>query len=409
MPVLKGRILRNFSYLMIIQVMNVLFPLITFPFLLDDLGISLLSEVVLAQSIMTYSSVLVNFGFNYIGVADVSRNRHDVNTCAKIIRDISFSKLLCLFLLLCVMLILFNVLPFFEGRKYLYLLFLYLPLSEIFFPIYYFQGIEKMGVISVFNFINKGLVAIGSIFFVNDPEDYLLVPLTGWIALLISLFFLLKIMAQHGLKFRFSGAVSFRYYFKESYVMGAAMIINNVKFNLPMLLINIVGMKGIIPFYDIAQKIVNAFFTLFDTLSISIFPQTVLKNHQLNIRGLAKWSFILTFIGSVSFIVLFLLFRHSLLSWKYYTVLEVLAWLVLSIPFYCVASILGRNVLYVNSLSIVLLKSMFWSSVLFVAIPLISAKLLLINSWQIMSFAFVLSLIFESFVRYFYVYKNQLL
>lgn len=57
-------ILANFSYLSLLQVFAILFPLLTYPYLLRVIGLELYGVIIFAQSIINYVSLVINFGFN---------------------------------------------------------------------------------------------------------------------------------------------------------------------------------------------------------------------------------------------------------------------------------------------------------------------------------------------------------
>ena len=56
-------ILANFSYLSLLQEFAILFPLLTYPYLLQIIGLELYGVIIFAQSIINYVSLVINFGF----------------------------------------------------------------------------------------------------------------------------------------------------------------------------------------------------------------------------------------------------------------------------------------------------------------------------------------------------------
>lgn len=65
-------VLANFSYLSILQVFTILFPLLTYPYLLRVIGLELYGVIVFAQSIIIYISLVINFGFNMSSAKEVA-------------------------------------------------------------------------------------------------------------------------------------------------------------------------------------------------------------------------------------------------------------------------------------------------------------------------------------------------
>ena len=70
-------ILANFSYLSLLQLFTILFPLLTYPYLLRVIGLELYGVIVFAQAIITYISLVINFGFNMSSAKEVAVHRSD--------------------------------------------------------------------------------------------------------------------------------------------------------------------------------------------------------------------------------------------------------------------------------------------------------------------------------------------
>ncbi|MEP1982011.1 MAG: oligosaccharide flippase family protein, partial [Maribacter dokdonensis] len=73
-----NNIVQNFSYLTLLQIFNVFFPIIIYPFLIDMFGLELWGKIVLAQSLALYLSLFIDFGFDRFAVKEVSIYREDI-------------------------------------------------------------------------------------------------------------------------------------------------------------------------------------------------------------------------------------------------------------------------------------------------------------------------------------------
>ena len=93
-------LLTNFSYLAILQIFIMLSPLITYPYLIRVVGLELNGVVVFAQSISTYLSLIINFGFNIYGVRQVALYKEDQVELNRIISTIYTNKFIIWFFLL---------------------------------------------------------------------------------------------------------------------------------------------------------------------------------------------------------------------------------------------------------------------------------------------------------------------
>ena len=72
-----SKLIENFISLNILQIINYIIPLITFPYISRVLGANKFGLVYFALSLAQYFIVLTDFGFNASGVIEISKNRED--------------------------------------------------------------------------------------------------------------------------------------------------------------------------------------------------------------------------------------------------------------------------------------------------------------------------------------------
>ena len=103
---LKNPMVANFISLVLLQGVNYLLPLLSFPFLFRVIGVERLGLVTFGYSLMQYFVMLTDFGFNLSATKYISENRSNlkrVNTylnsamiCRVLLGVISFFILLML-------------------------------------------------------------------------------------------------------------------------------------------------------------------------------------------------------------------------------------------------------------------------------------------------------------------------
>ena len=170
-------LIQNYSYLALIQIVNLAVTLATYPYLIRTLGKELFGLVVFAQAIVGYFVILVSFGFNISATKEISYHRDDKKKIEEILSSILLLKG-CLFLF---SLILLLITSFFikeaNGHLLLFFLSMFACFYEFIYPSWYFQGTEKMKEITIITLTSK-LIFLALIFiFVKSKENYLLVPL----------------------------------------------------------------------------------------------------------------------------------------------------------------------------------------------------------------------------------------
>lgn len=60
----NNKIVKNFSFLSLLQIFNIIAPLITYPYLIRVLGSENYGLIIYVQSLVIFLAIFVGFGFN---------------------------------------------------------------------------------------------------------------------------------------------------------------------------------------------------------------------------------------------------------------------------------------------------------------------------------------------------------
>ena len=191
-------------------------PLVTYPYLINTLGKNLYGVIIYSQAIVSYLAIFVNWGFNISATKYISINREDSKKINEIVSVVYIVKTL---LLIIVFGFLFLIFLFPEIREYklLYIFSMWQCIYECLFPIWFFQGIEKMKYIAIFSFIGRVVFILLIFIWVTTPQDYLLVPLINGIgAIITSLIAIYILIYKFKIKFRWQSLATIFYHTKDS-------------------------------------------------------------------------------------------------------------------------------------------------------------------------------------------------
>ena len=173
---LNHPMIKNFLYLALLQGVNYILPLISYPYLFRTLGVERWGLVSFGYAFMYYFVTLTDFGFNLSGTKYISQNRDNLSR----INSFLNSAMICraVLLLLSFIILLTISLSFNELRldTSFYLLYFGVVLGNMLVPVWFFQGMEQMKYMTLFNLLSKGLSIIPFFIFVHKPEDYIYVP-----------------------------------------------------------------------------------------------------------------------------------------------------------------------------------------------------------------------------------------
>lgn len=175
-PPLPSSLKRNVASLGLVLAANTVIPLITLPYLTRVLGADAYGRIAFVQAVMTYATLFTDYAFSWSAVREVAAARHDRHALARIFHSVWAAQWL---LTLAAVLILGSVacvMGIHGTRLAMYVLgFLAIVFANTLFPLWFFQGLERMGEVAVIQVLTR-LLAVPAIFLlVQSPADEVLV------------------------------------------------------------------------------------------------------------------------------------------------------------------------------------------------------------------------------------------
>lgn len=299
-------VVKNLGYLTFIKLFNLLLPLVVYPYLIQVLGIEKYGLVVYAESIITYFTILVSYGFNLSATKEISLNRNNLLKLNEIVSAVFIIKggflIFSFFLLLGV----FYFLPLANEHKVLFWCTMYMCIYEFLFPLWFYQGVEKLGPTTSVSFISKASFFVLIFFFVKEPSDYVLVPLINGFCLIVPLTILFIIMFRvYRVRIRFQKRQVLMGYFKDSSLYFTSFFTVQILANTNKFLIgNLLGLDKL-ALYDIVEKIIRILGVPIAMLRQVLLPFVVNTKDNKVVR------YTTLFMTSIYFILILLIFYYS--------------------------------------------------------------------------------------------------
>ena len=182
----KRTLLENFLSLGVLQVVSYALPLINLPYLSRVLGVDKFGLVFFAFAFMQYFIILTDYGFGLSATREIAVNRHNQNNLSNIFNAINTLKWLLLGVSFIILLILITLVPKLHQNWLVFLLSFLMVVGNAIYPVWFFQGMERMKYITFLNILAK-VIFVGLIFiFVKQESDYIIVPLFNSLGFLIS-------------------------------------------------------------------------------------------------------------------------------------------------------------------------------------------------------------------------------
>jgi O-antigen/teichoic acid export membrane protein len=304
--ILKNKILiENFTFLSVLQVTNLVLFFLTIPYLFRVLGSRNYGLVIFAQTIAFYFSIFVNFGFNLTATRDISVKREDQTSISEIVSSVLTLKAL-FFLVSLILMTLFTILiPTLRENRLLFIFSMCACLSEAMFPIWYFQGIEKMKYITFINVATRVLATILVFIVIHNQNQFFIYPLLLGIGTVTGAMVALGVVfGRHRIRFRFQPLAVLKHYFNENLLYFFSNVSTQIYVNANKIIIgSFLGMVAV-AYYDVAEKVINIVKVPYQLLGQTLFPKVA---RDRNVMFLNQVSAYLILFSLIIITILFIL------------------------------------------------------------------------------------------------------
>ncbi len=283
-------IIKNYFYLSLVQGTNFIIPLITYPYLVRTLDVKNYGIVMMAGSLMVFLNIFVDFGFNISATREVSLLRNKKDNLSRYYWNVFFTKFILIVLAFIILLIITSVVPKLETHQKIYLYSFGIVIGNNIFPAWFFQGIEKMKIITLMNVLAKVTFLILIFLFVKKPSHYVIVPVLNSLGFIVSgvLGLLLSLKYVH---FVLPKAKIMKHFIYENRSLIISNFATSIYTSGNTFILGLISGENIAGVYSSMEKLVTAIKTIYTPLYQAIFPwlSTNTKQQIINyIRVLIK-------------------------------------------------------------------------------------------------------------------------
>lgn len=270
----QSSLIKNASYLSIMQASNYIIPLLTIPYLLRVLGIENYAKVLLAQTLVMILSTLTDYGYTITGIRDIALHKNNKKELSYYYSKVTNVKIF-LVITSIIVAFLFSILyQKLNSELLLVLLSLTFLISHTFTPSWYFIAIGKISQLTIISFISKAIYIIMVFSFISSPEHYIYVNLFmgigGFVGVLISIY-IINIKDQ--ITYYFTSFKIASIELKENFSLFFSNISSIIYQNSSLLVLGMHGSQTHIGNYGSVEKIINAEKQLINVYINLIFPK----------------------------------------------------------------------------------------------------------------------------------------
>lgn len=283
-------VVENYFFMTVLQVLNTLFYVLIYPYLIRTLGAESYGLYVFAMSIVTYFVSFVGFGFDLPAVKIIAQYPTDEKLKAHTLSCIYTAKIYLEILSLIVFSIIIFSVPYLRNNWVLLFICFSQTLTNIIFPQWYFQGLQKMRIVTYVQ-LGLKLISLPFIFLTihtsNDINAFALIASITSIAGGFGAAVIIRFYDRIRIQLMPFGAV--KKWFAEATPFFLSSSASLIKEQSVAILIGVFfGMKDV-AIYDLANKIVAVPRLLLTSINGALFPNIVSKFSTALIKKILRY------------------------------------------------------------------------------------------------------------------------
>lgn len=308
-PADKKRLISNFFSLSSVEVANYILPLITLPYLVRVLGPEKYGLIAFAQAFAQYFVLLTDYGFNLSATRNISIHRDDKEKVSKIFSSVMAIKVTLMTLSFLIMAALVFAVPKFRSDWLLYFFAFGMVIGNVLFPIWFFQGMERMRFIALLNLLAKFIFVIAIFVFVKVRTDYIYVPLIASLGFITAgILSLWIVFRRFNIKFRFPILSDAKYEMKEGWHIFISTAAVSLYTTSNTFILGLLANNLIVGYYSAAEKLIRSGQRLLNPISQTIYPHISKLVSDSKEKAISFIRKALLLIGGGSFVVSFVPF-----------------------------------------------------------------------------------------------------
>lgn len=281
----KKRLISNFTSLAILQILNYALPLVTFPYLVRVLGVENFGLLAFATATIAYFNILTDYGFNLTATREVAIYRDSKEKLVEIFSSVMLIKCILMLLSFGLLYLLVSHVDKFAQHKEVYFLTFGIVIGQVLFPIWFFQGMERMKYITYLNILSKVIFTIAIFIFVREKDDVWLVPLLTSLGFIIAgIYSLYLIKKEFGVGFNLQKVSTLTFYLKDGWHVFLQQFYVSMYGPINIVLLGLLSTSTVVGYYNIVEKILSVPIALF-TVAVQAYYPFAVKVFKRNIQS----------------------------------------------------------------------------------------------------------------------------
>jgi PST family polysaccharide transporter len=285
----NSKVVENYFFMTILQVINVAFGIILYPYLIRILGANSYGLYVFSLTVTNFFISFISFGFNFPAVKTISTNKKNHLVKNQEISNVFTAKIYLFLISGLIFIALVLNIEIMRNNWLIYTITFSQVIGEILIPTWFFQGIQKMRVLTIIQ-ISIRIISLPFIFmFIKKPIDiWIYASISSSTVILIGIVTVIYLRINENIKYVFISIGSLKKYFINALPFFGTSVVGTLKDETATVLIGtFFGMRDV-AIYDLAKKIISIPRILTLSINNALFPHIIDRIDPTLIKKIIK-------------------------------------------------------------------------------------------------------------------------
>ncbi|MDC0463652.1 oligosaccharide flippase family protein [Flavobacteriaceae bacterium] len=375
----RGTFIKNFFNLIINQGVNIFIALLATRILFERLGEVQFGFVNLALSVVLLLSISVSYGYHLNGPKRIALFRDEFKKKQILINEIIVTRIIIAISMAIFLFCLTYFYGFFKPYSTLLYYSLILLFSEALFPMFYFQGNDKIAWFSLINIFAKGAYLLLIVLIIKTPNDAIYVNfLFGFTSFLVYIIFWIFIYKKEKIKWVWVSIYNIKKRLIENFQFFMSSIAGHVSIHSGLIILASFVNNTVLGKFALAQKIgllmrmVPVFFTQAILQKATILFEKDKIEFKIYVNRIFVIGLVITFLMGLMVIILskWIIF---LLAGSYIVYSENILKILAFIPFLSMLNFNNMIEILVNEKKYLLTKATWITAIIMLILAIISS------------------------------------
>ena len=263
---------RNAVYNIVYTLLNIVFPLIMFPYVSRCLSATGIGKVTFYTSISNYAIMIGALGISTYGIRKVAQTRSEKKQLSKTIEELFLINMFASIVVVCVIIALGILVPKLGQERELFIITIaYVVLAPLSLD-WAYAGLEQYEYITKRSFACKTLALLLIFLLVHNETDYivyaLIIAFSVVSAWLINFFYIFRFM-DRTVKYR----LEFKIHLKPMILLFSSLLAVSIYTNVDTIMLGFIAGDEQVGYYTIATKVKNVLLTMINAISAVMLPR----------------------------------------------------------------------------------------------------------------------------------------